>query len=57
MYRDEAIEEIHERRRTLFIKTYHNSVSELIAAGKKFEQEHPERFATLVPAKPITYNQ
>jgi hypothetical protein len=30
---------------------YHNSVSELLAAGKKYEQEHPERFAKISPIK------
>ena len=44
MYKDKAIEEIRERRRMLFKNKYHNSVSELVAAGKKFEQDHPERF-------------
>jgi hypothetical protein len=36
MYKDTAIEEIRERRRLLF---------------KKYEQEHPERFAKISPIK------
>jgi hypothetical protein len=47
MYKDAAIEEIRERRRQLFKNKYHNSVSELVASGKKFEQKHPERFAKI----------
>jgi hypothetical protein len=51
MFKDAAIEEIRERRRMLFKNKYHNSVSELIAAGKKYELEHPERFAKKSPIK------
>lgn len=51
MYKDTAIEEIRERRRVLFKTKYHNSVSELVTAGKKLEQEHPERFAKSPPSK------
>jgi hypothetical protein len=51
MYKDTAIEEIRERRRLLFKNKYHNSVSELLAAGKKYEQKHPERFAKISPIK------
>jgi hypothetical protein len=49
MFKDAAIAEIRERRKMLFKNKYHSSVSELVAAGIKFQQDHPERFAN--PAK------
>lgn len=45
MLHDEPIEEIRKRRRELFKKKYHGSIDELIESGKKYQKEHPEKFA------------
>lgn len=43
----DPIEEIRERRRKLMQEKYHGSVEELIAAGMKWEQHHPDRVVNL----------
>jgi hypothetical protein len=47
MKADPIIEEIRERRRKLFQDKYHGSIDELVAAGIKWEKQHPGRVVDL----------
>ena len=43
MIRDEAIEEMRERRRKLMKEKYGNSLDRLFEEADKWQKQHPER--------------
>jgi hypothetical protein len=49
MYRDDAVEEIRKRRRTLFREKYHGSVREMVLAEIEYQRKHPEQFTKPEP--------
>ena len=45
--KDQAIDEIRERRRTLFKKKYGGSIDEMVSAAMEIDRKHPSK---VVPA-------